>query len=180
MHLLDEIFEDPAAEAARAKNPLDPYLSPRNRYMNKDWKISPDQASFLKAELLLNDTDPNAPGGSTWPADVPLYTLLYKYRRSYMENTPTNMDSFKDHLAYVRTFRRLISHHVVNMGQSKGVVMIFAGYSKNDKSLTKADIISFLENDPLLMKNMIASWEVIDLARGSFDRTGISGKAARY
>ena len=36
------------------------------------------------------------------------------------------------------------------MGKAKGVVLLFAGFTEDDKEETRAEITSFLEEDPLV------------------------------
>jgi hypothetical protein len=49
------------------------------------------------------------------------------------------------------------------MGKAKGVVLLWAGFTEDDKKETKAEIMSFLEEDPLVTKDVVETWDIIDL-----------------
>ena len=70
-----------------------------------------------------------------------------------------------DHRGHCTKFKRLINSEVINFGNSRGVVLLWAGLSEDDKADTKADIMKFLEDDPLIIKDAIEKWDVIDLEK---------------
>jgi hypothetical protein len=53
------------------------------------------------------------------------------------------------------------------MGTNKGVVLLWAGFTEEDKKETRAEIMDFLEEDPLIAKDSIEKWDIIDLKPGS-------------
>jgi hypothetical protein len=90
---------------------------------------------------------------------------MYKFRKEYLE---TSVDStLADHRGHCTKFKRLLNSEVINMGKAKGVVLLWAGFTEEDKKETKAEIMSFLEEDPLVMKDVVETWDIIDLSASS-------------
>lgn len=94
---------------------------------------------------------------------VPCFAVMYKFRREYLDS---NIDSIvADHNGYCTSFKRLINSEVINMGKTKGAVMLWAGYTLDDKEETKSEIMQFLEDDPLILKDVVEKWDLIDLEK---------------
>jgi hypothetical protein len=108
----------------------------------------------------------------------PCYALMYKFRREYLEN---NCDSaLADHRGHCQKFKRLLNSEVVKLGKSKGVVLLWAGFSETDKADTKAEIMSFIEEDPLITKDYIENWDLVDLEkREKKSSAGLPAAAAK-
>jgi hypothetical protein len=93
--------------------------------------------------------------------DVACFALMYKFRREYQDMSVDSM--LADHKGYCGKFKRLMNSEVINLGKSKGVVLLWAGLNVDDKAETKADIMNFLEEDPLITKDIVEKWDLIDL-----------------
>ena len=60
------------------------------------------------------------------------------------------------------TFKRLLNTELINLGKAKGVVLLWAGF-EDDSEETRGEIMTFLEEDPLITKDYIETWDLIDL-----------------
>lgn len=88
---------------------------------------------------------------------------MYKLRREYVD---TSIDAMiADHNGHCLNFKRLINSELITLGNSKGLVLLWAGLTSDDKVDTKAEIMSFLEEDPLIVKDVIEKWDIIDLEK---------------
>ena len=86
---------------------------------------------------------------------------MYKFRREYVDEPVDAM--MADHKGHCKKFKRLINSEELSLGNSKGVVLLWAGFTETDKEETRAEIMTFLEDDPLLAKDAIEKWDIIDL-----------------
>ena len=101
---------------------------------------------------------------------------MYKFRKEYLD---VGVDSMMaDHKGHCTKFKRLINTELIHLGthsltyslthlttyslthlgKAKGVVLLWAGFTDSDKTETKAEIMSFLEEDPLIVKDAIENW----------------------
>lgn len=74
-----------------------------------------------------------------------------------------------------------MNSEVITMKQRKGFVLLWVGLSATDKAETKTEITEFLEDDPLILKDMVEKWDLIDLeekANGTKAITVDSNKSA--
>jgi hypothetical protein len=69
----------------------------------------------------------------------------------------------------VKEFKRLMSSEMISMKKAKGVVLLWAGLAEGEveKKETRDEITRFMENDPLIVKDMIEDWNVIDLDKAN-------------
>lgn len=88
---------------------------------------------------------------------------MYKFRKEYVETSVESL--MADHRGHCTKFKRLINSELINFGNSRGVVLLWAGLAEDDKAETKSDIMKFLEDDPLIIKDVIEKWDVIDLEK---------------
>lgn len=154
---LDDLFEDDDGSQSKkgpAKKDDEP---PKRKYLDQDWKLSPEDAKDFKG--FPSKDEGKAPLSDFYPC----YALMYKIRREYIDTG--NEAVLADHRGHCTKFKRLINSEVINLGSSKGVVLLWAGLAADDKAETKADIMKFLENDPLIIKDLIEKWDVIDLEK---------------
>jgi len=96
---------------------------------------------------------------------VPVFALMYKFRKEYLDVGVEAM--MADHKGHCSKFKRLISSELINLGKAKGVVLLWAGFTDSDKTETRAEIMSFLEEDPLIVKDAVENWDIIDLANSN-------------
>lgn len=99
----------------------------------------------------------------TEQAKVPVFALMYKFRQEYYSDSVESV--MADHKGYGKKFKRLVNSQLMKLSGKKGVVLLWAGFedSEEDSKTTKADIMTFLEDDPLINKDMVESWDIIDL-----------------
>lgn len=167
----DDLFED---DENKNQPVTKKEATPKQRnYIDEKWQLSSeDEKDFKGFPGQKTDGPVGAFPVSANATDLPVYALLYKFRREYLD---TSVDAvMADHRGYCGKFKRILSSELINLGKSKGVVLLWAGYTDRDKVATKAEITSFLENDPLLVQDVIEVWDLIDLA----DRNGASTELA--
>lgn len=130
-------------------------------YLDENWKLSSaDQKEFkgfAKKEDIVDVSDDHEPEA------YPCFALMYKLRREYMDTTIES--ALADHHYHCGKFKRLINSEVIALKKSKGLVLLWAGLSADDKDATKAEIKEFMEDDPLITKDMIEKWDIIDLEK---------------
>mmetsp|Transcript_19830 Transcript_19830/g.19940 ORF Transcript_19830/g.19940 Transcript_19830/m.19940 type:complete len:147 (+) Transcript_19830:406-846(+) len=121
-------------------------------------KNSKDFQWQKKFEQTEEGAPPPAPvNGTKYPA----FALLYKFRKEYLEGSVAAF--MADHKGHCMKFKRVLSSELINLGKSRGVVLLWAGLSEDDQEETKAEITTFMEEDPLLVQDAIEIWDLIDL-----------------
>jgi len=55
------------------------------------------------------------------------------------------------------------------MSDTKGVVNLWVGFTEEDKEETRAEIVRFVEEDPLIIKDAIEQWDIIDLSNDGME-----------
>jgi hypothetical protein len=139
--------------------------APKRKYLDQNWKLSPEDTKEFKGFPKKAGEEPAQP--STTAKLFPLFSVLYKFRREYLD---TSIDALlADHRGHCSKFKRLINSEVINMGTSKGVVMLWAGMAEDDKEATRAEIMLFLEDDPLIVKDAIEKWDLVDFSKKKGD-----------
>ena len=86
---------------------------------------------------------------------------MYKFRKEYFTVEPEGL--MADHKGYCGKFTRLANSQYMNVAKAKGCVILWLGQSEKDKEATRAEIMSFLEEDPLIEKDIVENWDLIDL-----------------
>jgi hypothetical protein len=153
--LFDEDDEEGGTTAADAAAPV----APKQKYLDQDWELNSEDAKEFDGFPDGSKGAVRSPDGDG--PDVPCFAIIYKFRREYQDMSIDSM--LADHKGHCNKFRRLINSEVINLGKAKGVVLLWAGLNLDDKTETKADIMTFLEDDPLIIKDVVEKWDLIDL-----------------
>ena len=91
----------------------------------------------------------------------PSYAVMYKLKPEYM--TQTYAVATADHNNYCKTFERLLQSETIRMHNSKGVVVLFAGLSPDDKAELGEEVDRFVSQDPLIEQGIVETWNILDL-----------------
>lgn len=156
----DDLFEDGDDDNSKSEDLTTEVPAPRKKkYLDENWKLDAEDEKDFKGFPKKGNTeekDPTAP-----PKKYPCFALMYKFRREYVDEPVDAM--MADHKGHCKKFKRLINSEELSLGNSKGVVLLWAGFTETDKEETRAEIMTFLEDDPLLAKDAIEKWDIIDL-----------------
>lgn len=156
MCFVDDLFEDDDGEGdSTIPSVTKPEAeTPKKKYLEQKWKLnSEDQKEFQGFDSSEIDNTVTA-------ESVPCFALMYKFRREYMD---ASVDAvMADHKGYAAKFKRLLNTELINLGKAKGVVLLWAGF-EDDSEETRGEIMTFLEEDPLITKDYIETWDLIDL-----------------
>lgn len=155
------------------KKGVEPIKS-KSKYLDQDWQLSPEDQKEYKGfskssnNVIQSDSSDDEP-----EIAFPCFALMYRLRKEYVDQ---KIDSvLADHNRYCTRFKRLINSEAVSIRNRKGFVLLWAGLTANDKTETRAEIKEFLDEDPLIEKDMIEKWDIIDLENKT-DKV-IKGKA---
>jgi hypothetical protein len=80
-----------------------------------------------------------------------------------------------EHKGYCNKFKRIISTQMLDTTAGHGLVVLFAGLTEDDAIATKADVVSFMEEDPFIAKDFVSMWDIIDMTP---EKTAAAIKAA--
>eukprot|EP01041_Mallomonas_annulata_P004729 gene4729-9393_t len=162
----DDLFEDDDSKNKAKDLGKSPEAPAQRKYLEEKWQLNKEDAKDFKGFMTPTKTKAGKPMSEVPPGNapkVPAFALLYKFRKEYLD---ASVDAFMaDHKGYASKFKRIMSSELINLGKSRGVVLIFAGFNENDKVETKAEITTFLEEDPLLVQDAIETWDLIDLTK---------------
>lgn len=168
---LDDLFDDNDSLKPTKKEENNKDETNKRKYLDQKWKLNAEDAKdfkgFPKNDAIAASTatvNPVDAANSPIP-QVPVFALMYKFRKEYLDTTVESM--MADHKGHCSKFKRLLSSEFINIGKAKGVVSLWAGFTEVDKAETKADIMSFLEEDPLIVKDVVENWDIIDFTQGS-------------
>lgn len=157
---LDDLFGDDQELLPNKKDQATPIKSTAT-YLDENWKLSSTDQKEFKGFTRKED---NIDGAEPKQVEAyPCFALMYKLRREYMDTTIES--ALADHHYHCGKFKRLINSEVIALKKSKGLVLLWAGLSADDKEATKAEIKEFMEDDPLIAKDMIEKWDIIDLEK---------------
>ena len=132
----------------------------KRKYLEQKWKLNSEDAKDFKGFPKKDDGE--KPPAAT---AVPCFALMYRFRKEYLE---TSVDeALSDHRGYCGKFKRLLNSEVLSLGKAKGVVLLWAGFTETDQAETKAEIMTFLEDDPLITKDIVENWDLINLQERS-------------
>jgi hypothetical protein len=165
----DDLFDDDESETKKAADETPE--GPKRKYLDQKWKLNAEDAKEFKGfpskEAAADEI----------PENVPCFALMYRFRREYYDNSCD--EALADHNSYCLKFKRLLSSEVIKMKNNRGAVLLWAGYTETDKAETKAEITSFLEDDPLITKDIVENWDIIDFEEvgGSEDALPASARA---
>lgn len=115
--------------------------------------VEPDQELQLSPSQKFSETDSTS---------LPLFALLYKFKSEFSETGAET--AIADHNGYCENFKRLINSEMIKTDGGSGFVLLWAGLSPNDKDETKAEVLDFIREDPLILSNKVDSWDLVDLA----------------
>ena len=157
--LIDDLFEDddetPVQKEAKK--------APKKKYLEEDWTLDPEDKKefkgFPKGDIV--STEPKGDDEDSEPKNYPAFALLYKFRSEYFDSDVASM--MADHKGYCKKFKRLINSEELRLNKSKGVVLLWAGFTEDDKEETRQEVLTFVEDDPLIVKDAIQMWDIIDL-----------------
>lgn len=193
--LLDDIFDDNEDESKDNMTPAGKE-KPKKNYLGEDWQLSPtdqkefkgfpkkDDATVVKGygannpspttTDIIEDFDKKSSGELEIEEEddgevpnYPFFALVYKFRREFAESSTDAL--IADHKGYSRDFKRLLSTEVLRMSDTKGVVNLWVGFTEEDKEETRAEIVQFVEEDPLIIKDTIEQWDIIDLSNDGME-----------
>jgi hypothetical protein len=169
----DDLFGDGNDDSSKKKD-VQP-IKPKSKYLDQDWELSPeDQKEYIGFPSKQDATDQ---ANEVEPEIAfPCFALMYRLRKEFVD---TKIDSvLADHNRYCTRFKRLINSEVISMKQRKGFVLLWVGLTAVDKAETRAEIMQFLEEDPLIEKDMIEKWDIIDLESKADDSKASAGKVS--
>jgi hypothetical protein len=87
---------------------------------------------------------------------------MYKFRKQYYEADIST--ELSDHSEYTRTFKRIINSEPNRLRNDRGEVILWAGLREDDAEETRADIMTFMESDPLISKDIVDKWDILALS----------------
>jgi hypothetical protein len=168
--LFDEDSEGAGAAPSDSKKGGDKE-APKKVYLDQKWKLNSEDAKDFKGFPKKGAADGSAAAGASLkaPESVPAFALMYKFRKEYVD---VSVDSvLADHKGHAAKFKRLLNTEIIGLGKSKGVVLLWAGFSEGDKDETKSDIMKFLEDDPFITKDIVENWDLIDLHKSAAEKS---------
>ena len=158
----DDLFEDDDENDKPVKKQPKEEDKPKRKYLEQKWQLTAEDAKDFKG--FPRDGKKEAVAEKA-VEKVPCFALMYKFRKEYLE---TGIEAaLADHKGHCAKFKRLMNSEVIHLGKAKGVVLLWAGFTESDKQEVKTDIMSFLEDDPLIAKDIVENWDLIDLAPDS-------------
>jgi hypothetical protein len=181
----DDLFDDEeeeeeedvkAIEEAKKSNAV----NSKRSYIDQDWQMSADDQEGVKnfkmnTENVIDVDDAGADADDGPAVHVPCFALMYKFKPKYFDGSVDSV--LADHKGYCSQFKRLLNSEVLNIGSAKGVVLLWAGLEADDKAATKADVMKFIEDDPLILQEVVEKWDVIDLEEKEDEKNDSPGDA---
>lgn len=160
---LDDLFnEDEDEEEAASPEESKTNEPPKRKYLDEKWILNAEDAKEFPG-FTNKGVVPKPPRGERVVKNVPLFVLLYKFRREYKESSIES--TLADHVALVKKNKRILNSDVINMKKARGIVLLWAGLTEDDQKETRDEITKFVESDPFIEKDMIETWDVIDLSK---------------
>jgi hypothetical protein len=158
----DDLFDD--EDDAPKKKASKETAAPKQKYLDQKWKLAEEDAKEFNGwtkkegthERLMERLDAME---EVAPADrIPSVALIYNFRREYKDQ---NLEAtLADHRAHCLKFnKRLLHSEVINTKKTKGVVLLWVGLSPED-DLVRQDMMSFMEEDPLIVKDIVDNWNI--------------------
>lgn len=155
----DDLFDDEeeSADSSKSTKSGKEEGGSTRKYLDEKWELNKEDSKEFKGftkeiKPLTGNVD-----------DICSFALMYKFRREYLD---TSMDAVMgEHNGYCLKFKRLLSSELIDLGKAKGVVLLWAGFTAGDRDETKEEITSFLEEDPLIAKDIVENWDLIELSK---------------
>lgn len=154
----DDLFddEDDMPVQKESKN------MPKKKYLEEEWDLdAEDKKEFKGFPTNEKPVASDTPAADEPVKNYPAFALLYKFRREYFDSDVDSM--MADHKGYCQKFKRLLNSEELRLNKSKGVVLLWAGFTEDDKEETRAEVMRFVEDDPLIAKDAIEMWDIVDL-----------------
>ena len=156
--LFDEEDDSPKKKVSKET------AAPKQKYLDQKWKLAEEDAKEFNGwtkkegthERLMERLDAME---EVAPADrIPSIALIYNFRREYKDQ---NLEAtLADHRAHCLKFnKRLLHSEVINTRKTKGVVLLWVGLSPED-DLVRQDMMNFMEEDPLIVKDIVDNWNI--------------------
>lgn len=152
----DDLFDDDEDDKKTLpKQDLKDPAPPTRKYLDKDWKLNPNDEKDFK--------NLKSGGGKAIERTekIPMFALMYKFRKEYFDFGAESV--MADHKGYCSKFTRLASTNFINIAKARGAVVLWLGESESDLDATRAEAMTFIEEDPLIEKDIVESWDLIDL-----------------
>ena len=154
--IADDIFDDNDDDSAAISNVKNEKEPPKKKYLEEKWKLNSEDQKEFKGFAGDNVDD------AVTAEKVPCFALMYKFRKEFVDSSVDAV--MADHKGHCAKFKRLLNTELINLGKAKGVVLLWAGFD-DDKEDTKAEIMTFLEEDPLITKDYVSNWDLLDLSQ---------------
>lgn len=167
--IIDDLFEE---DDSKGKKPAKggeegESVASKRKYLEQKWELSDEDAREARDYAKRKESIENAVDGVV--PNYPCFALLYLFRREFFD---ANIEAtLADHVQYGQKFKRLLNSEPLRLMGTRGVSLLFVGLTEDDKADTKDEVMRFMENDPLLLKDMIDRWDIIDL-EASADAAG--------
>lgn len=147
----DDLFGDDSEDTKETPKKAE---APKKSYLDEKWALNKEDAKEFKGFPTGKPTE-------NLPSEVPIFALMYKFRREYFSVGIES--SIADHRAISSNYKRLINSEVISLSKGKGAVLLWAGFTEADKEETKEEIMTFMAEDPLILKDIVENWDLIDL-----------------
>eukprot|EP01039_Chlorochromonas_danica_P000202 gene202-215_t len=160
----DDIFADDEEGASAAKNnSKQKAAGSKKTYLEEKWQLSPtDEKEIADAKPIKSKVkyDPNIKNPK-----FPIFSVLYKFRREYVD---ANLDStLADHNTICSKYKRLLTSETMRFKNTRGVSMLWVGIAEGEEEAenVQKEINAFMEEDPLVKKDFVERWEIIDFQK---------------
>lgn len=94
--------------------------------------------------------------------------LIYNFGRDFKDTDLTA--TLAEHNSYCEPFKRLFNSEMLQTRAGRGMVILWAGLDLEDDNL-KTEIMSFMEDDPFIVKNIVDNWDIQVKCRDKFHST---------
>lgn len=141
----------------------------KKKYLEEDWDLDAEDKKEFKGFPMSEKPVASEKAEDETIKNYPAFALLYRFRREYFDSDVDSM--MADHKGYCQKFKRLLNSEELRLGKSKGVVLLWAGFTEDDKEETRAEVMQFVEDDPLIVKDAIEMWDIVDLQVSEDDAT---------
>jgi hypothetical protein len=166
---IDDLFDDDEDDEpdSKLKNKFVPQES-SNNYLEEDWKLSTEDTEELKLQRIRQKR--RTFDRSKEPPNYPIFALLYRFRREYVDQ---DMESvLADHNSMVKEFPRLLSTEILRYKNTRGATLIWVGLTdeEGEKEELRKEMKSFMEQDPLLTKDIVERYDIMDFDQEALER----------
>ncbi|KAJ1434338.1 hypothetical protein B484DRAFT_478129 [Ochromonadaceae sp. CCMP2298] len=158
----DDLFEEGSGSPKKGADAA-PAAPRKEKYLDENWSLDKEDQKDFDGFPKFKDKDVRKPGRV-----YPQFALMYDIRKSALSSTESGSlaSTVAEHKGYCDKFKRIITSDVIDlMPKGKGVVTLFVGLAEGDeeKAKTKADVMTFMEESPFIIKDLVEKWDIIDL-----------------